>query len=112
MSKKVLVKKYPKVFNMGVGKLESENHIRLDPKMNPVKLAPRRVTVALRAPLTNTLEDMVRQDIIAPVTKPTSWISSMVMMPKKNGDLGVCLDPKDLNKAIQRELPTIEVVAT
>ena len=33
----------------------------------------------------------------------------------KNGDLRICLDPKDLNKAIQREhypLPTIEDVAT
>ena len=83
VSKEVLAKKYPKVFNMGVGKLEREYHIRLDPKMNPVKHAPRRVPVALRAPLTNTLEDMVRQDIIAPVTKPTSWISSMVVVPKK-----------------------------
>ena len=112
VSKEVLAKKYPKVFNMGVGKLEGEYHIRLDPKMNPVKHAPRRVPVALRAPLTNTLEDMVRQDIIAPVTKPTSWISSMVVVPKKNGDLRICLDPKDLNKAIQLEPPTIEDVAT
>ena len=115
VSKEVLAKKYPKVFNMGVGKLEGEYHIRLDPKMNAVKHAPRRVPVALRAPLTNTLENMVRQDIIAPVTKPTSWISSMVVVPKKNGDLRICLDPKDLNKAIQREhypLPTIEDVAT
>ena len=94
--------------------MEGEYHIRLDPKMNPVKHAPRRVPVAFRAPLTNTLEDMVRQDIIAPVTKPTSWISSMVVVPKKNGDLHICLDPMDLNKAFQREhypLPTIEDVA-
>ena len=58
---------------------------------------------------------MVRQDIIAPATKSTSWISSMVVVPKKNGDVRICLDPKDLNKAIQREhypLPTIEDVAT
>ena len=115
VSKEVLAKKYPKVFHMGVGKLEGEYHIRLDSKMNPVKHAPRRVPVALRAPLTNTLEDMVRQDIIAPVTKPTSWISSMVVVPKKKCDLRICLDPRDLNKAIQHEhypLPTIEDVAT
>ena len=76
VSKEVLAKKYPKVFNMGFGKLEGEYHIRLHPKMNPVKHAPRRVPVSLRAPLTNTLEDMVRQDIIAPVTKPTYWTHS------------------------------------
>ena len=59
VSKEVLAKMYPKVFNMGVGKLESEYHIRLDPKMNPEKHAPRLVPIALRAPLTNTLEDIV-----------------------------------------------------
>ena len=39
----------------------------------------------------------------------------MVVVLKKNGDLRICLDPKDLNKSIQREhypLPTIEDVAT
>jgi len=39
----------------------------------------------------------------------------MVVVPKKNGSLRICLDPKDLNKAIQRQhypLPTIEDIAT
>ena len=45
----------------------------------------------------------------------TGWISSMVTVPKKNGQLRICLDPKGLNAAIQREhypLPVIEDVAT
>ena len=39
----------------------------------------------------------------------------MVAVPKKDGKLRICLDPRDLNKAIRREhypLPTIEDVAT
>ena len=39
----------------------------------------------------------------------------MVTVPKKNGKICICLDPKNLNKAIQREnylLPTIEDIAT
>ena len=39
----------------------------------------------------------------------------MVVVPKKNGALHICLDPKDLNKAIQHEhypLPTIEDITT
>ena len=58
---------------------------------------------------------MEKQGIIASVTTPTAWVSSMVVVPKKNGKLRICLDPKDLNQAIQREhypLPTIEDVAT
>ena len=45
----------------------------------------------------------------------TQWVSSMVVVPKKDGKLCICLDPKDLNRAIRREhypLPTIEDVAT
>ncbi len=61
------------------------------------------------------LEEMEQQGIIVSVTTPTAWVSSMVVVPKKNGKLRICLDPKDLNRAIQREhypLPTIEDVAT
>ena len=39
----------------------------------------------------------------------------MVTVTKKNGKLRICLDPRDLNRAIQREhypLPTIEDIAT
>ena len=71
--------------------------------------------VALREQLKETLEELVQQDILAPVTEPTEWISLMVIMPKKEGKLRICLDPKDLNQAIQREhypLPTIDEIAT
>jgi hypothetical protein len=58
---------------------------------------------------------MVDGDIITPITEPTPWISSLVVVPKKSGKLRLCLDPKDLNKAIRREnysMPTIEDIAT
>ena len=71
----------------------------------------------VRETLKCTLEEMIQQGIITPVEKPTCtpWISSMVIVPKKNCTLRICLDPQDLNKAILREhypLPTIEDVAT
>ena len=71
--------------------------------------------MALRDCLQKTLDSLAQQDILAPVTEPTPWISSMVMVPKKDGKLRLCLDPKDLNLAIQREhylLPTIEEIAS
>ena len=39
----------------------------------------------------------------------------MAIVPKKDGKLRICLDPQDLNRAIQREhypLPTTEEIAT
>ena len=98
-----------------MGRLESEYHIRLNSQIDPIQHAPRKVPVALREQLRKTLEELVQQDILAPVTQPTEWISSMVIVPKKDGKLRICLDPKDLNQAIKREhyhLPTIEEIAT
>ena len=57
ISKEQLVKKYPRVFNEGVGKLEGEYHIRLDLAITPVQHTPRRVPVALRDRLKQTLHD-------------------------------------------------------
>ena len=94
VSKEQLCKKHTKVFSGGVGQLEGLYHIRLDPRIEPVQHAPRRVPVALRNRLKQTLDGMVQQGIIAPVTKPTPWISSMVLVPKKNGTLRICLDPR------------------
>ncbi|PFX24924.1 Uncharacterized protein K02A2.6 [Stylophora pistillata] len=103
LSKEELVTKFPKGFTEGVGNLDGEYKIRLDPTVQPVQHAPRRVAVALQPKLKETLDDLVTQEVIAPLTESTEWISSIVVAPKKNGQLQVCLDPKDRNCAIQRE---------
>jgi len=56
---------------------------------------------------------MTVSKIIAPVQCPTDWVSSLVVVEKGN-KLRVCIDPKDLNKAIMRPhyaLPTIDDIA-
>ena len=114
-SKEHLCKKYSKVLSEGVGRLEGKCHVRLDPRIPPGQHALRRVPVALRDRLKENLESMVLQGIIALVTTHTHWISSIVVVSKRNGTLCICLDSKDLDKAIQREhypLPTIEDIAT
>ena len=35
--------------------------------------------------------------------EPTEWVSSLVVVEKPNGKVRLCLDPRDLNKAIQRQ---------
>ena len=107
-----LNKRYPTVFTEGVGRLEGQYHIRLNLNVEPVQHAPRRVPIAVCKQLRSTLDQL---DILTPAIKPTPWINSLTIVPKKNGTLHLCLDPKDFNKAILREnysLPTIEDVAT
>ena len=53
-----------------------------------------------------------KKGIIAKVDKPTAWISSLVTVVKPN-KVRVCIDPRDLNKAIQRpkyQIPTLEEI--
>ena len=45
---------------------------------------------------------MVKKGVIVRETEPTEWVSQMVATRKKNGDVRICLDPRDLNKALKR----------
>ena len=54
---------------------------------------------------------MVAQGVIRPVSEPTDWVSSLAYTRKNNGKLRICLDPRDLNRAILRnhyKTPTLE----
>ena len=48
------------------------------------------------------LDRLVKEGIITEVHEHTEWINSIVPVMKEDGSLRLCLDPKDLNKAIKR----------
>ena len=66
--------------------------IRLDPSVPPVQHARRRVPIESREAIEKLLQDMVDQVIIAPVTEPTEWVSSLTYPHKADGSLHICLD--------------------
>ena len=82
ITREALIKNYPGVFSEGVGKLGGKYHMRIDRTIDLIQHAPRRVPVALRTKVKEALEDLEQQEVIAPVTSPTAWISSMVTVPK------------------------------
>ena len=66
---------------------------------------------AKRPKLKDELDRQMNQCYLAKVNEPTDWVNSMVMIEKKNGDVRICIDTKDLNMAIKRDhfqLPTKE----
>ena len=65
--------------------------------------AARKVTVALREKVKAELNKMEKLNVISKVDEPTKWVNSMVVVPKPNGAVRICLDPRDLNKAINRK---------
>eukprot|EP00105_Crassostrea_gigas_P044027 XP_019928175.1 PREDICTED: uncharacterized protein K02A2.6-like [Crassostrea gigas] len=86
----------------GIGLFQGECSIHTDPAVHPTVHPPRRVPLALQDKLKKELERMESLNIIQKVTQPTQWVSSLVVVEKPNGKLRVCLDPKDLNRAILR----------
>ena len=57
---------------------------------------------------------MVKKKIIAPVTEPTDWLSSIVIVQKMDGILTICLYPKDFNAAVKRPyaMPVIDDITS
>ncbi|KAL2090027.1 hypothetical protein ACEWY4_014715 [Coilia grayii] len=104
---------YADVFE-GLGCFEGEQHIKIRADAQPIIHAPRKVPVALREKIKSELKRMEHLDVIEKVTEPRQWVSSMVTVwkPEKQ-KIRICMDPKDLNNAIEREhypMRTIEEV--
>ena len=60
------------------------------------------------------LQHMEDLQIITPVTAHTEWVSSITYPCELDGTLCICLDPKDLNKAMIREhykAPTLKEIS-
>ena len=84
--------------------------IVVDPSFKPVKHSPRRMPVALHKEVKNKIVELEEKGVIKKVVEPSEWISSMVIIAKPQ-KIRICLDPKDLNRAIQRpkfQMPTLE----
>lgn len=107
-----LMREYKDVFE-GLGCLPGEHKISVDDTVTPVVHACRKVPFALRQKLKDELARMEKLNVIKKIDEPTDWVSSLVVVQKPNGALRICLDPRDLNRAIKREhfkLPTREEI--
>ena len=94
--------------------MQGEYDIKTDPTIPPVQHGRWKVPIKYKEEIKKELEEMVWQGIITKQTKPTPWVSSLTYPKMANGKLRICLDPKDLNKAIIHEnhkAPTLEEIA-
>ena len=94
-----------------LGNFSGHVHLKVDDSVKPVQCPPRKIPISMKPRLKNELTDLVSRGVVTPVTEPTAWCSQMSVQTKKNGTLRICLDPRPLNKALQRErypLPVID----
>jgi len=72
---------------------------------------PRHVPLPLMQPVKEELQRMERKGIITKVDGPTNWCAGMVVVPKPNKKVRICVDLTHLNKSVQRErhiLPSVD----
>ena len=108
-----IIERYSDLFEGKLGTLEGDVHLDVDPTVNPVQLPLRRLPIAVRDRVHAELQKLVDNDVIAPVSTPTKWVSALLITTKQDGSLRVCIDPKPLNRALQRStyyMPTIDDV--
>ena len=111
-----IMKQYSKVFD-GIGKLPGKYQLKVKENAIPVARTSRPISVALRAATLKKLEELEKMDIIekVPIGTPYEWCSNMHIVPKRNGDVRVTIDPGELNKVILREfhpMSTVDDIAT
>ena len=104
---------FPNSFDY-IGDMQGEYNIKTNPTVPPVQHRRQKVPIEYKEEIEKDLAEMVQQRIITKQTEPTPWVSSLTYPKKANGKLRICLDPKDLNKAIIHEnhkAPTLKEIA-
>ena len=105
--------RYASLFE-GLGCFDTKAIVRTKSSVEPFALpVPRRVAAARREPLRRELDRMMKLGVIEKVERPTDWCAPCVVVPKKSGDIRLCIDYTCLNRAVKREyhpLPSTDEV--
>ena len=106
-----IVKRFSHLF-CGLGKLKDNYTIKLRKDAQPFSLTtPRRIALPLLPKVKAELQRMEDLGVISKVKEPTEWCAGMVVVPKANGKVRICVDLTKLNESVCRErhiLPSVE----
>ena len=86
----------------------------LKPEHKLAQHAPRKVPIHIKSAFKEEIESLVKLGILEEVKEHTNWVNSYVIVEKDTGNhhspnhtikkkLRICLDPRDLNEALERE---------
>ena len=99
----------------GIGHFQGEPYkFHLKPEHKPARHAPRKVPIHLKDVFKEEIKSLVKLGILEEVKQHTDWVNSYVIVEKDSGNhhspnhtikrkLRICLDPRDLNEALERE---------
>jgi hypothetical protein len=77
----------------------------------PVRVPPRRIPAHYRQEIEKQINTMLEQGIIEESSSP--WMAPAVFVPKKSGEIRMCIDYRELNKRTKKDaypLPLLDEV--
>ena len=118
LTKQNILETYADIFT-GIGKLPGLPYkFQLKPNAKPARHAPRKVPIYLQDTIHEEIRNLEALGILEETKDVTEWVNSFVIVEKKlpldssnshspghsmNKKLQICLDPRDLNEALERE---------
>ena len=85
----------------------------IDPTVKPIAQPYRRIPFNLRGKIRDKTTELLDMGIIDPVEGPAPWVNPVVIVPKNNGEIRLCVDMRQANQAIMRRrypIPTVDEV--
>jgi len=89
-----------------------EHQLPIKPGYRPYAQHPRRIDATIVDQVKVEIERMIKAGFIRPYRYAT-WISSIVLVWKKNGKIRICIDFRDLNRAMPMDeypMPIVEML--
>ena len=106
-----IIARYPQLFQ-GLGSLSGKYVIIINEDAKPYAIStPRRVAIPLLPKVKEELNRMEQAGVISRVDVPTKWCTGMVVVPKTDGAIRICVDLTKLNSIVQRErhpIPSVD----
>ena len=103
---------FPRSFDT-LGNFKQPYKLVPDMTVPPVVHPNHKYAIQRKLAIKQELSKMEVMGVIAKITEPADWVSSLTFTEKRGGGLRVCLDPKDLNRALKRPIhktPTLEEI--
>ena len=96
----------------GVPRGLAEHRLRVDPKVKPVKERLRRSAIQKRKAIGEEVARLLAAEFIREIYH-SEWLANVVMVPKKDDSLRMCIDFKHINWAYPKDhfpLPRIDQI--
>ena len=95
----------------GIGLVKNFVHkIAFDDSIQPVSSPPRKLPPAILTQVKDSLDKLCADGIIKAIDEPTDWCSLIVVARKKNGDIQICTNLRNVNRAVKRPVyPILDI---